>query len=95
MTECPHLGDGGEQAATVLSLIRREAAEAKGGWSPEEDAAFKADRAQYEAGNALCDRAAVDDGIIIRRHPCGARPGARGRATRRHPSRRGSGVFRM
>src|SRR5437899_3204115 len=31
---------GGEQAATVLALIRREAAEAKGGkWSPEDDAA--------------------------------------------------------
>src|SRR5213079_1779909 len=47
---------GGEQAATVLALIRREAVEAKGGkWSPEEDAAFKAPiRAQYEKqGNAL------------------------------------------
>jgi len=59
---------GGEQAATVLSLIRREAAEAKGGkWSPEEDAAFKAPiRAQYEKqGNAFYATARLwDDGII-------------------------------
>jgi 3-methylcrotonyl-CoA carboxylase beta subunit len=59
---------GGEQAATVLSLIRREAVEAKGGkWSPEEDAAFKAPiRAQYEKqGNALYATARLwDDGVI-------------------------------
>ncbi len=59
---------GGEQAATVLALIRREAAEAKGGkWSPEEDAAFKAPiRAQYEKqGNALYATARLwDDGVI-------------------------------
>ena len=34
---------GGEQAATVLATIRRDAIEAKGGtWSAEEEAAFKA-----------------------------------------------------
>src|SRR3954464_11025656 len=59
---------GGEQAATVLALIRREAVEAKGGkWSPEEDAAFKAPiRAQYEKqGNALYATARLwDDGVI-------------------------------
>ncbi len=59
---------GGEQAATVLALIRREAVEAKGGtWTPEEDAAFKAPiRAQYEKqGNALYATARLwDDGII-------------------------------
>jgi 3-methylcrotonyl-CoA carboxylase beta subunit len=59
---------GGEQAATVLALIRREAIEAKGGkWSPEEDAAFKAPiRAQYEKqGNALYATARLwDDGVI-------------------------------
>jgi 3-methylcrotonyl-CoA carboxylase beta subunit len=59
---------GGEQAATVLSLIRREAVEAKGGkWSPEEDAAFKAPiRSQYEKqGNAFYATARLwDDGVI-------------------------------
>jgi 3-methylcrotonyl-CoA carboxylase beta subunit len=59
---------GGEQAATVLALIRREAVEGKGGkWSPEEDAAFKAPiRAQYEKqGNALYASARLwDDGVI-------------------------------
>ncbi|MFL5225800.1 MAG: carboxyl transferase domain-containing protein [Microvirga sp.] len=59
---------GGEQAATVLALIRREAAEAKGGkWSPEEDAAFKAPiRAQYDKqGNALYATSRLwDDGLI-------------------------------
>ncbi len=59
---------GGEQAATVLALIRREAVEAKGGkWSPEEDTAFKAPiRTQYEKqGNALYATARLwDDGVI-------------------------------
>jgi 3-methylcrotonyl-CoA carboxylase beta subunit len=59
---------GGEQAATVLSLIRREAIEAKGGqWSTEEDAAFKGPiRAQYEKqGYALYATARLwDDGVI-------------------------------
>ncbi|MET0365489.1 MAG: carboxyl transferase domain-containing protein, partial [Sphingobium sp.] len=59
---------GGEQAASVLAIIRQEAAEAKGGtWSADEDAAFKAPiRAQYEKqGNAYYATARLwDDGII-------------------------------
>src|SRR3984893_13962821 len=41
---------GGEQAATVLGLLRQEATEAKGGtWTAQDDAAFKAPiREQYE-----------------------------------------------
>src|SRR6202012_3609708 len=41
---------GGEQAASVLGLLRREGTEAKGGsWSGADDEAFKAPiRAQYE-----------------------------------------------
>ena len=41
---------GGEQAASVLGLLRQEATEAKGGtWSAAEDEAFKAPiREQYE-----------------------------------------------
>jgi 3-methylcrotonyl-CoA carboxylase beta subunit len=59
---------GGEQAATVLSLIRQEAVEAKGGaWSEQDAEAFKAPiRAQYEQqGNAYYATARLwDDGII-------------------------------
>jgi 3-methylcrotonyl-CoA carboxylase beta subunit len=59
---------GGEQAATVLAIIRQEAAEAKGGkWSKEEDEAFKAPiRAQYDKqGNAYYATARLwDDGVI-------------------------------
>ncbi|MGH6771250.1 MAG: carboxyl transferase domain-containing protein [Xanthobacteraceae bacterium] len=59
---------GGEQAATVLSIIRQEAIEAKGGtWSAEDDAAFKAPiREQYEKqGNAYYATARLwDDGVI-------------------------------
>ena len=59
---------GGEQAATVLAIIRQEAVEAKGGkWSKEEDAAFKDPiRAQYEKqGNASYATARLwDDGVI-------------------------------
>jgi 3-methylcrotonyl-CoA carboxylase beta subunit len=42
---------GGEQAAAVLAIVRREALEAKGGsWSKEEEEAFKAPvRAQFDA----------------------------------------------
>src|SRR5438045_8744201 len=41
---------GGEQAATVLSTIRRDAIEAKGGaWSADDEEAFKAPiRSQYD-----------------------------------------------
>ena len=59
---------GGEQAATVLAIIRQEAVEAKGGkWSADDDAAFKAPiRAQYEKqGNAYYATARLwDDGVI-------------------------------
>ena len=59
---------GGEQAATVLATIRREAIEAKGGsWSPDEENAFKAPlRAQYEReGHPYYASARLwDDGVI-------------------------------
>ena len=59
---------GGEQAATVLGLLRREATEAKGGaWSADDDEAFKAPiRAQYEEqGHPYYATARIwDDGII-------------------------------
>ena len=59
---------GGEQAASVLAIIRQEAVEAKGGtWSADEDAAFKAPiRAQYEKqGSAYYATARLwDDGVI-------------------------------
>src|SRR6185295_1599384 len=59
---------GGEQAATVLSIVRQEAVEAKGGkWTADEDTAFKAPiRAQYEKqGNAYYATARLwDDGVI-------------------------------
>jgi 3-methylcrotonyl-CoA carboxylase beta subunit len=59
---------GGEQAATVLSLLRQDAAEAKGGkWTAEDEKAFKAPiRAQYEKqGNAFYATARLwDDGLI-------------------------------
>jgi 3-methylcrotonyl-CoA carboxylase beta subunit len=59
---------GGEQAATVLATIRRDAIDAKGGtWSAEEEAAFKAPlRAQYEReGHPYYASARLwDDGVI-------------------------------
>jgi 3-methylcrotonyl-CoA carboxylase beta subunit len=59
---------GGEQAATVLSLLRREAVEAKGGtWTDADDEAFKAPiREQYEEqGHPYYATARIwDDGII-------------------------------
>jgi len=59
---------GGEQAATVLAVIRREQVEAAGGeWSAEEEEAFKQPlRDQYEAqGNPYYATARLwDDGII-------------------------------
>jgi 3-methylcrotonyl-CoA carboxylase beta subunit len=59
---------GGEQAASVLGLLRREAIEAKGGsWSNEEEDAFKAPiRQQYERqGNPYYATARLwDDGVI-------------------------------
>ncbi|HSV19571.1 MAG TPA: carboxyl transferase domain-containing protein [Casimicrobiaceae bacterium] len=59
---------GGEQAATVLSTIRRDAIEAKGGtWQAAEEEAFKAPiRAQYEReGHPYFASARLwDDGVI-------------------------------
>jgi 3-methylcrotonyl-CoA carboxylase beta subunit len=59
---------GGEQAATVLATIRRDAIEAKGGtWSDEEEAAFKTPlREQYEReGHPYYASARLwDDGVI-------------------------------
>ena len=59
---------GGEQAATVLGILRRESIEAKGGsWSAEDEQAFKAPiRDQYKRqGNAYYATARIwDDGII-------------------------------
>ena len=59
---------GGEQAASVLATVRREAIEAKGGaWSAAEDEAFKAPiREQYEQqGHPYYATARLwDDGII-------------------------------
>src|SRR3982751_5573645 len=59
---------GGEQAASVLSTVRRDAIEASGkAWSADEEEAFKAPiRAQYEAqGNPYYATARLwDDGII-------------------------------
>jgi 3-methylcrotonyl-CoA carboxylase beta subunit len=59
---------GGEQAATVLGLLRQEATEAKGEtWSAADDAAFKAPlREQYEVqGHPYYASARLwDDGII-------------------------------
>jgi 3-methylcrotonyl-CoA carboxylase beta subunit len=59
---------GGEQAATVLATIRRDAVEAKGGaWSVEDEDAFKTPiRAQYEReGHPYYASARLwDDGVI-------------------------------
>ncbi len=59
---------GGEQAATVLATIRRDAVEAKGAtWSAEEEAAFKTPiRQQYELeGHPYYASARLwDDGVI-------------------------------
>jgi 3-methylcrotonyl-CoA carboxylase beta subunit len=59
---------GGEQAATVLAIVRREGIEARGGsWSKEEEEAFKAPvRAQFEEQSSPYYATARlwDDGII-------------------------------
>jgi 3-methylcrotonyl-CoA carboxylase beta subunit len=59
---------GGEQAATVLSTIRRDAIEAKGGaWSADDEEAFKAPiRSQYDReGHPYYASARLwDDGVI-------------------------------
>src|SRR5512146_2337508 len=59
---------GGDQAASVLSTVKRDAIEAKGGtWSKEEEEAFKAPiKEQYERqGHPYYATARIwDDGVI-------------------------------
>jgi 3-methylcrotonyl-CoA carboxylase beta subunit len=59
---------GGEQAASVLSTVRRDSIEARGGdWSAEDEEAFKDPiREQYEAqGSPYYSTARLwDDGVI-------------------------------
>jgi 3-methylcrotonyl-CoA carboxylase beta subunit len=59
---------GGEQAASVLAVIRREAVEGKGDkWSADDEQKFKTPiRAQYDKqGNAYYATARLwDDGVI-------------------------------
>jgi 3-methylcrotonyl-CoA carboxylase beta subunit len=59
---------GGEQAASVLATVKRDAMEQRGEvWSPEDEAAFRAPvRERYESeGNPYYATARLwDDGII-------------------------------
>jgi len=59
---------GGEQAASVLATIRRDALEAKGGtWSADEEEAFKApvrDRYETEGDPYFATARLWDDGVI-------------------------------
>ena len=59
---------GGEQAATVLAIVRREGIERKGGaWSPEEEAAFRQpilDQFEREGQPLYSSARLWDDGII-------------------------------
>ncbi|HKW81813.1 MAG TPA: carboxyl transferase domain-containing protein [Casimicrobiaceae bacterium] len=59
---------GGEQAATVLATIRRDAIEARGGaWSPDEEAAFKApllEQFEREGHPYYASARLWDDGVI-------------------------------
>jgi 3-methylcrotonyl-CoA carboxylase beta subunit len=90
---------GGEQAASVLSTIRREAIEAKGGaWSAEEEAAFKAPlRAQYEReGHPYYASARLwDDGVIDPADTRKVLALALSAALNRPIERTSFGVFRM
>ncbi|GAB3308440.1 methylcrotonoyl-CoA carboxylase [Epidermidibacterium keratini] len=90
---------GGEQAASVLSTVRRDSIEAKGGeWSTEDEDEFKDPiRKQYEhQGNAYYSTARLwDDGIIDpldTRMVLGLALGAASRAPLADPS---YGIFRM
>jgi 3-methylcrotonyl-CoA carboxylase beta subunit len=59
---------GGEQAATVLATVKRDAIEAKGGeWSADEEEAFKApirERYEHEGHPYFASARLWDDGII-------------------------------
>jgi 3-methylcrotonyl-CoA carboxylase beta subunit len=90
---------GGEQAASVLATVKRDAIEARGGdWSEQEEAEFKAPiQAQYETqGNPYYATARLwDDGII---DPLDTRRvlGLALAATANAPMEdKGYGVFRM
>ncbi|WP_134322210.1 carboxyl transferase domain-containing protein [Cumulibacter soli] len=90
---------GGEQAASVLSTVRRDGIEAKGGeWSTDDEEAFKAPiRQQYDdQGSAYYSTARLwDDGIIDpldTRMTLGLALGAISRSPLPDPS---YGIFRM
>ena len=91
---------GGEQAATVLSIVRREAQEARGGsWPAEEESAFRQEiRSQYERqGHPYYASARLwDDGVIdsvdTRRVLALALAAARNAPD---PGERPFGIFRM
>jgi 3-methylcrotonyl-CoA carboxylase beta subunit len=59
---------GGEQAASVMATIRRDAVEAKGGaWSAEDEAAFKEpirERYEEEGSPYFATARLWDDGVI-------------------------------
>jgi 3-methylcrotonyl-CoA carboxylase beta subunit len=59
---------GGEQAATVLAIVRREGIERKGGsWSAEEEAAFRQpilDQFEHEGQPIYSSARLWDDGIV-------------------------------
>ena len=91
---------GGEQAASVLAIIRQEAVEAKGGkWTADDDDSVQgADpRAIREAGQrVLRHRTAVGRRRDrSRRYPGGARPGAAAGMNAPAPAPTRFGVFRM
>src|SRR5699024_9228441 len=77
---------GGEQAASVLSTVKRDQLEARGqSWSAEDEDSFKQPiRDQYEAqGNPYYSTARLwDDGIIEPGHPSGPGSGPRTRPLR-------------
>jgi len=90
---------GGEQAATVLAIVRREALEAKGGsWSKAEEEAFKAPiRAQFDeqADPYYATARLWDDGIIDPADTRMVLALALSAGLNAPPGRRPFGVFRM
>ena len=90
---------GGEQAASVLSTVRRDAIEAKGGeWSADDEEQFKAPiRQQYlDQGNAYYSTARLwDDGIIDPRDTRMTLGLALGAASRTPLPDVSYGIFRM
>ncbi|HVE49962.1 MAG TPA: carboxyl transferase domain-containing protein [Casimicrobiaceae bacterium] len=90
---------GGEQAATVLATVRRDAIEAKGGaWSRDDENAFKAPiREQYEReGHPYYASARLwDDGVIDPAHTRRALSLALSAALNRPIAPTRFGIFRM